>query len=301
MLSEPPVVCASWVRAGRRNGASAVSGTRWLLAGLAAVVLTAPAEAGLFPRKPKSDARVRQLIETLRGDPDEKKRRAAVAELREADPRTQPDVIAALVAVLQRDPSAPVRAEAAEALGQFKGVFPLAGVALETAAESDPARVVREAAQQSLWEYHINGYRSAKGADGIAGQTPEPPIARPAPPRPTIVPVTAATPIIPPPPAPPVGPPLPTVAPPPVAAIPSVLPVEVKSGLRVVVTSAPPPSLNVTAEPPLAKPGAGPVSPMPTPAPEPRPAGAAATIPPPSSVIPPPGTPPILRPRLPGR
>ncbi|MBX9623645.1 MAG: HEAT repeat domain-containing protein, partial [Gemmataceae bacterium] len=149
-------------------------GTRWLWAVVVGLAVLGPAGAGMFDRKPKSAAQVERLAKALRSDPDEKRRRAAIAELKEADPRAVPDVIPALVGALQRDPSAQVRADAAEAIGSFKTAFPAAGAALEAAAEGDPAAGVRDAAQQALWEYHLSGYRSTKGADGIAGQTAEP-------------------------------------------------------------------------------------------------------------------------------
>ena len=242
-----------------------MTGTRFALPVLAALVAAAPADAGgFFTRKGKSDARVRQLADALRTDPDEKNRRAAVAELREADPRTQGDVIPALVGTLQRDPAEAVRADAAEALGSFKLVFPLAGVALEAAAESDPAPAVRDAAQQALWEYHLVGYRSTKGADGIAGQTPEPPLAKPGGVRRSVA-------VVPPPPTPvqPAG----SFSPPPVVSFPTTLPTVTTApsppayrpaaatvggvppaGVRVIFTAAPPLQLNVTTEPPLAEP-----------------------------------------------
>jgi hypothetical protein len=248
-----------------------VTGTRWMLAVLAALVVTLPADAGsIFGRKGKSDARVRQLVDTLRTDPDEKKRRAAAVELREADPRTQAEVIPALVAALQRDPAAGVRADAAETIGQFKYVFPLAGLALEAAAEGDASADVRDLAQQALWEYHLSGYRSVKGADGIAGQTPEPPLARPEPARPAAVLLPpAVAPVIQPvsvSPPPPVAPVLPAVTPRPVTAFRPTAPAAdapKERGPRVVFTAAPPFQLNVTAEPPRAKPL--PVAPPPTP------------------------------------
>ncbi|MBY0513437.1 MAG: HEAT repeat domain-containing protein [Gemmataceae bacterium] len=221
-----------------------------VLAAVAALVLAGPAAAQIFPRKSKPDAaRVKQLDETLRKDPDEKRRRAAVAELKEAEPRAQPDAVAVLVGVLQRDPAAAVRADAAAAIGQVKVMVPLAGVALETAAEADPSPLVRDAAQQALWEYHVIGYRSAKGADGIAGQTAEPPLAKPAAPRAA---VPAPTPVV------PVSVnPVPTPVPQPPAAVPQPTPVpttEPKVGTPTRITAAPPPQLNATPEPPFARP-----------------------------------------------
>src|SRR5215831_10891919 len=151
-------------------GSAAVTGTRLTLAivlgiGLAAPVLGIGDGKGFFHRKTMLDpARVRQLVETARSDPDEKKRKVAVAELLEADPRLQLDVIPTLIAALRRDTSPAVRAAAAEVIGPYGVVFPTAGLALEDAIESDPAVAVRNAAKQALWEYHLVGYHSAKGA-----------------------------------------------------------------------------------------------------------------------------------------
>lgn len=218
------------------------------------LALASRADANPFwPRgKGKSDSQVRQLVTTLRTEPDEKRRRAAVADLRDADPRGQADVIPALVATLQRDPAAQVRADAAEALGGYRTVFPLAGAALESAAEADPAPVVRDLAKQALWEYHLLGYRSARGSDGFLGQTPEPPVAaRPAP-RPVAVlqpPVPAVV---------PARVDLPRVAPPTAVSAyrpptDEELPALAATGPRIVFTTAPPVRLNLTEEPPLAR------------------------------------------------
>jgi len=214
------------------------------------VALAPRADANPFwsKGKGKSDAQVRTLVTTLRTDPDEKRRRSAVAELRDADPRAQADVIPALVATLQRDPAAHVRADAADALGGYRTVFPLAGSALEAAAEADPAPVVRDVAKQALWEYHLLGYRSARGADGFAGQTAEPPVAPRPQPRaaPTVIPVRVELPAV-----PRVAPPTAVSAyrPPP----PPELPTPAASGPRILFTTAPPARLNLTEEPPFAR------------------------------------------------
>lgn len=231
-----------------------MSGIRLILSVVAALIATAPAHAQLIPRKPRLDtARVRYLSDTLRADPDEKKRRAALGELKEIDPRMFPEVLPAVVTALQRDTSAAVRADAAVAIGGFKVMVPIAGVALEAAAESDPSPAVRDAAQQALWEYHLIGYRSAKGADGIAGQTDEPQVARPRGPRPMVAvgpPIQATDPPIQPVavnprPRPPVdaNPPQPVIR----------FPVPMKGGIRVVLSAAPPAELNATAEPQIAR------------------------------------------------
>jgi HEAT repeat protein len=241
-----------------------VTGTRLILALTLALGSASTAlswgDGGLFSRKSKNDpARVRQLVEIVRSEPNAKKRVAATSELAEVDPRMHADVVSALIAALRKDASDAVRAGAAEALGRFNVVYPLAGITLEDAAESDPSPAVRGAARQALWEYHLIGYRSAKGADGFAGQTIEPPIAQPARLTDSVTaePPTAAvaqiadllpTPTIAP--LPPVGsPPGPGVPPPPSATSTSV--------------SAVQPHPNLTVEPPIARP---PVLSIPVPA-----------------------------------
>ena len=238
-------------------------GTRLTLAIALGVGFAAPIAAlgdggGLFNRKMHVEpARVRQLAEILRSEPDEKKRKAAVAELAEADPRVHPDVIPALAAALRKDASAAVRLSAAEAIGRYKIVFPTAGLALEDAVESDAAASVRGAAKEALWEYHLVGYRSARGFDGFAGQTAEPPIAKlPGPPEPitseppTALASTVAVPT-------PTLAALPPVGPPPG---PRASPAVTRPGSSL---SAVPPLANLTVEPPRAKPLMAQVS-MPT-------------------------------------
>ncbi|MCE9567204.1 MAG: HEAT repeat domain-containing protein [Planctomycetes bacterium] len=155
-------------------------GTRIIIAVVLVTGFAAPVAAradgnGLFTRRP-DQSRVRFLAELLRTDPDEKKRKAAVAELADADPRTHPEVMPALIAALKKDAAA-VRAAAAEVIGKFKTTFPLAGAALESIAETDPDPTVRSAAKQALWDYHLNGYRSPKTSDAGVEQTAEPPFA----------------------------------------------------------------------------------------------------------------------------
>lgn len=116
-------------------------------------------------------------VDVLKADLDEKKRIAAAEGLRGVDPRTHPDVMPALMTSLQQDPSAAVRAAVAETIGKLKPVSAEAGAALETVVTADPSDAVRKAAQQALWEYHLNGYRSASA--GALSQTAEPPLAKP--------------------------------------------------------------------------------------------------------------------------
>lgn len=162
---------------------------RLILAGLTATIGLAftdptPAPAidfglGLFKRKPKAEpgAQVKSLLDTLQSDTDEQKRLAAAIGLRNADPRTDAEVIPTLIGSLQRDPSPAVRSQAAETLGRLKPVYQHAGLALETAAQSDPAAAVREAAKAALWQYHLAGYRSLPVNPQVVPQTAEPPIA----------------------------------------------------------------------------------------------------------------------------
>lgn len=238
-----------------------MTGTRLSLAialgiGLAAPVAGWGEGGGLFNRKSRVEpARVRQLAEILRSDPDEKKRKAAVAELAETDPRLQLEVIPALTTALRKDSSAAVRGAAADVIGRFNVVFPIAGLALEDAMESDPSPAVRGAAKQALWEYHLIGYRSAKGSGGFAGQTAEPPIARPSKPaapfthEPPTAPVVVAVGTVP---TPTIAP-LPPVGPPPGPRVSSIgAPLTGPSALL----SGVPPHPNLTVEPPIAKPRA---------------------------------------------
>jgi hypothetical protein len=136
---------------------------------------------GIFRKKPKPEAagKAKSLVATLQADPDEKKRVQAAEELRTVDPRTNPDVVPALIGALQKDPSTAVRTEAVDSIGRMKPVSPTAAVALETALQSDPDPKVREAIKAALWQYHLNGYRTPPTGGSLATQTNEPPFSRP--------------------------------------------------------------------------------------------------------------------------
>lgn len=139
---------------------------------------------GLFKRKPKEEtpsaASTAQFVATLASDPDEAKRLSAAAGLAVADPRTDANVIPALISSLQRDPSPSVRSQAAEVIGKLKPVYQHAGLALQTAAQADPAESVRDAAKAALWQYHLAGYRAPQAIGGSSSlQTAEPPLANP--------------------------------------------------------------------------------------------------------------------------
>ena len=131
---------------------------------------------GLLKRRqatrPDPAARAKALIVTLQSDTDDGKRKAAAEELRGLDPRNHPDIVSALATSLQRDPSPEVRIQAADSIGKLKPVSQPAGLALEAALGSDPDAKVREAVKSALWQYHLNGYKTAAAAP--AGQSAEP-------------------------------------------------------------------------------------------------------------------------------
>ena len=190
---------------------------------------------GLFKRRQaKADvpqSRAKQLVEILRTDPDEDKRIAAATELKGLDPRNNPEIIPGLMASLQKDPSPAVRIEAVKALGDLKPVSEPAGLAMEAARASDPDAKVVEAIRKSLFQYHLNGYRTPESGSPFATETDTPGSKRPAV-KPTLgfqpiknsigkaLPtlLTAEPPLAPPKPKFPAVPPAPTVAPAPTLA-----------------------------------------------------------------------------------
>lgn len=158
--------------------------TAALLTLVVTVAASAPAGAidlglGLFKRKSKAEpvSRVKSLVAALQTNPDARHRQSAAAALRDFDPRTNPEVIPALIGSLQRDPSPAVRSEAVESIGKLKPVYQPAGIAMETALQTDPDAKVREAIKSALWQYHLNGYRAPPVGSPIAAQTAEPPLA----------------------------------------------------------------------------------------------------------------------------
>jgi hypothetical protein len=141
--------------------------TTWCRALLVPLVLASvvtPAPAGLFSRKPKADPaeRVPELLIQLKTSPDESVRSAAAEELRQYDPKSFPEIMTGLIDVLGRDTSPAVRSEAAASLGRLRPISQQAGYALEQAQTNDGSMRVRLSARQSLWQYHLVGYRSGK-------------------------------------------------------------------------------------------------------------------------------------------
>jgi hypothetical protein len=134
----------------------------FLLAVAAATSIAWPLQAwdfwGKHP-KPNPAERVPQLVVTVKADPDEDKRAAAVKELREYDPNAFKDIIPVLIDVLQHDAKPSVRAEAATSLSKLRPVSQEVGWALEEATK-DPSIRVRFTARNVLMSYRISGYRS---------------------------------------------------------------------------------------------------------------------------------------------
>ena len=60
--------------------------------------------------------KLKQVLETLKSDTDEKKRKAAADELTEFDPRSHGEVWTGLITSLRQDPAVSVRTAAAEAI-----------------------------------------------------------------------------------------------------------------------------------------------------------------------------------------
>ncbi len=135
--------------------------------------------AGIFRKTPKPDPNERYpaLIQTLKSDPDDRKRADAAEELKDADPRAFPELLPALIEALQKDSSTSVRVEAAYALGKIRPITQQAGFALEQALAKDEAIRVRLAARSALWQYHLAGYRSNKHLEPMGNLTGEPPLA----------------------------------------------------------------------------------------------------------------------------
>lgn len=149
----------------------------WLFAVAVMMGVVGPASAGfgIFSRKPKIDPaeHVPALIMQLKTDKDEAKRSTAAEELRNFDPKAFPEMMTVLADALLKDASAAVRAEAASTIAKLRPINQQAGYALEQAAANDPSMRVRMAARQSLWQYNLLGYRSAKPpAESTAASTP---------------------------------------------------------------------------------------------------------------------------------
>jgi HEAT repeats len=137
-----------------------------------------------LPNEPQSPAAkpasgpTKLWLDTLRSDPEEKKRKAAAENLASVDPRTTIELMPTLNAAMQQDPSATVRATVIDTVGKLKPINQESGAILELVVVSDPVEGVRKSAQAALWQYHLNGYR-ATSLTSPGSQTAEPPLAKP--------------------------------------------------------------------------------------------------------------------------
>jgi hypothetical protein len=145
-----------------------MSWSRLVLVPLVLAALVSPASAGIFTRKtkPSPTERVPELLLQLQTSQDEVQRTAAAEELRQYEAKEFPKIIPALIDALNRDASPAVRAEAANSLGKLRPISQQAGYALEQSQNTDAAMRVRLAARQSLWQYHLVGYRGGNSPDG---------------------------------------------------------------------------------------------------------------------------------------
>lgn len=152
---------------------------RSLLVLLALVVCSSSSSAGIFrkTKSPNPAERVNELLNSLRSEPDERKRLGAAEELRQFDARLYPNILPALIESLANDPSPSVRAEAAASLGKIRPIEAAVGQALEKALAHDGSMRVRMSARTALVQYHLYGYRSGPLPNPVIQQTGEPPLA----------------------------------------------------------------------------------------------------------------------------
>jgi hypothetical protein len=164
------------------------TGMRWfhsLLALTVAAALTSHAPAiTLFGKRNKVNPaqRVPELIQIVRTTAEERKRIAAVDELRQYDAGAFPQIVPVLAEVLKNDPSTAVRAEAAHSLGRLRPASVEAAQALEAAGKDAPKRV-RFQARAALLFYPASTSHAAAMARGpsASGQAPVVTTAAPAP------------------------------------------------------------------------------------------------------------------------
>lgn len=155
-----------------------------LLALLLLPLIVAPVDAGIiFGRKKREDPspakRVPELLQIIQTDRDDHNRARAIEELKNYDPKDNPQIVPTLLRALMSDPKASVRAEAVHTLGRYRPVTPQIGQALEYARENDDSMRVRLQARSSLLQYQWHGYKSGGQFDKPTVQTDEPPLAPP--------------------------------------------------------------------------------------------------------------------------
>jgi hypothetical protein len=177
-----------------------MKGFRLVLITFVVAVIPVPVRAGLFfnrhsKNNPAPAQHVPALIATAKSDQDDRKRVAAVEELREYDPTAYPEIVPTLIEVSQRDPRSSVRLEALHSLAKLRPVSQIAGQALQHASENDSSVRVRFQARTWLWQYHLSGYHGAGTPQAApASKTDEPPLAEPQQGEPPLAPPAASGP-----------------------------------------------------------------------------------------------------------
>jgi len=155
---------------------------KWMHFLLPVVVLigvTYPAQAQLFTRKLRlNNMQVPELIVTARTDTDERKRVAAIEQLREHDAKAYPDIVPSLIEVMLRDPKYNVRMEAMYSLVKIRPMTQQVSQALQQTAAHDENWRVR---MQTKTQVFLNGYNGGTGnanayAPANAPTTNEPPL-----------------------------------------------------------------------------------------------------------------------------
>ncbi len=136
-----------------------------------------PAQAQWWIRKtrPNPSQRVPELILTLKTDGDERKRLQAIEELRDYDSVAFSEIVPVLVDALHQDKKLTVRLEAVNSLARIRPIHPLAGAALDRAAQHDESWRVRWQAKTSLTKLNLVGIVSKK--IDAKGNSIEPPLA----------------------------------------------------------------------------------------------------------------------------
>ena len=154
---------------------------RWIRLVLPAVVLIGsalPAQAQIFTRKPRLAMEVPELIVTAKTDPDERRRAAAVEQLRDSDIRAYPDITGVLIDRMLNDTKPNVRLEAVHSLSKVRPMSQLIGQAMQQAALNDENWRVRFQAKTAMWMMGYRGEaREATTAAPVGITYQEPPLA----------------------------------------------------------------------------------------------------------------------------
>lgn len=151
---------------------------QFVVAALLLVGSAYPAQAQLFSRKLRlGGLQVPELLVIAHGDADERKRIAAIEQLREYDSKNYPEIVTNLIEVMHGDPRYNVRMEAMYSLVRLRPMTPAVAQALQQTAQSDDNWRVRTQTRTQIW---VNGYHPANAANPApapaAPTTREPPL-----------------------------------------------------------------------------------------------------------------------------